>query len=433
MYIDNKQLDVLIFVEHKDRELEVACELYKELTAKYSLKVGIASLIYHPFISALCLRPKVIVSPSSGFGVGSVCRNFFHLYGESIEYINLNFEQFVADFNIGFKITKFIKAREIQKQIVWGQAYGDILKKIGYSAKNIFVTGRPLNTLIKNKYSGKKEPNRQELSEKLNIYIDKKWLFIALTDPLAFVSDKVVKDLIDSGCNAAGLHQNRSEAKYILKKLAAWLNEYKNSNIEIIIRPHPSVPEESYLNYFKTNYGGVPDNVTVTKAFNAYKWISASDVYITNHSTLIIEANLLNVPTYILNPDGFSPYYSSWYLQGLPVVRTFSDFQDTLQNHDNYQFNDTDYNYYIDTHKDAIIESSIIINKLVSNVDLYPKLQIVSFIKLLIFAPKRLLGSFLRFLLQKTRLAFLVRKGIEIDYFSDQEIKDIITQETKVK
>ena len=67
-----KKIDVLFFVEHKDRELDITHAISKILKKDYGLHVEIASLFFEGLTSAFKFSPKVVITPSTAFGKGSV-------------------------------------------------------------------------------------------------------------------------------------------------------------------------------------------------------------------------------------------------------------------------------------------------------------------------------------------------------------------------
>ena len=89
MYFDKIYVDVLLFLEHKDRELEVVVEIARKLRAEYGLSVAIASTVFDRLFSLWMVRPKVVLFHSNK----SLPPIFHTIYGDRIEYACLNWEQ----------------------------------------------------------------------------------------------------------------------------------------------------------------------------------------------------------------------------------------------------------------------------------------------------------------------------------------------------
>ena len=62
MYSDGPVVDVLLFVEHRDRELEVVASIAQLLRERHGLSVAIASTLFDALLSAVSVRPRVVVS-----------------------------------------------------------------------------------------------------------------------------------------------------------------------------------------------------------------------------------------------------------------------------------------------------------------------------------------------------------------------------------
>ena len=107
-----KNIDVVIFIEHKDRELQLSLELKKYLEKKHS--VMIASITYHSHFILLNYNIKTIVTPYKGFGKSSISNLFFKVHGLNINYINMNYEQFLFPFTGILKVPKTEPAKRHQ-------------------------------------------------------------------------------------------------------------------------------------------------------------------------------------------------------------------------------------------------------------------------------------------------------------------------------
>ena len=132
-----KNIDVLLFIEHKDRELEITLAIAAQLREKYKLNVEIASLIYESYSAALKYTPKVVVTPSTAFGRGSASWIFYQIFGNQITYVNMNYEQFISSWKGEYKTPSHHMSINHQKQFVWGEYFASVLNKGGVSKENI--------------------------------------------------------------------------------------------------------------------------------------------------------------------------------------------------------------------------------------------------------------------------------------------------------
>ena len=95
MYTDKFHVDILLFWEHKDREIEVIIEIAKELKYKHGLKIAIASTVYDRFFALFFTRPKIVVFHSNK----SLPPLYYSIYKDQITYVCLNWEQMLSVFN----------------------------------------------------------------------------------------------------------------------------------------------------------------------------------------------------------------------------------------------------------------------------------------------------------------------------------------------
>ena len=140
MIINPTKIDVLFFIEHIDRELETAQEIVSVLKEKYNLKCVIASAIYHPVTCVLKTRPKIIVTPSTAFGIGSPGWLFFKSFKNAPVFINLNYEQFISSWKGKYKSAKHDISLKSQIQLTWGTYFKNFLIETGTEEKNVIIT-----------------------------------------------------------------------------------------------------------------------------------------------------------------------------------------------------------------------------------------------------------------------------------------------------
>lgn len=413
----NRNLDVLLFVEHKDRELDIAVSI-SQLLEDDGLNVAIVSSVYHQIPALLTEKPKVIVTPFSGFGKGSVCELFYSVYGSSITYINLNYEQFISSWKGSYKTSIHEFSRNQQVQLVWGEYFKDELIKNGVNNTNIFITGRPSLSLIKARYSNCHQGNLLKFNSK---FFNKKVCFIALTDGLAFLGKEKIDFIVKNGGERKGLE---SHVEYVKKNIKALFEDVAvtaraNENIMFVMRPHPSIPESAYHSLFKNLGINVPPNILISKDENAYWWLAYSDWYVTNYSTLCLEAEVLGVKSYVYekyaNENEEDCWYTSSAIKVSELNSVFStDTYDVTNEHPRT-------NYFIDFNKNGLLETKREISKRVTDTDVK---AINSKLLVIIQNYRRTLGSLIRNVY--ALIGFVpfgkVSKGLLKDHFSASEV-----------
>jgi surface carbohydrate biosynthesis protein len=417
-----KDIDIVIFIEHKDRELQLSIELKKVLEKNHS--VIIASLIYHTHIILSKYNVKTIVTPFIGFGKGSISDLFYKVYGDKINYININYEQFLFPFTGEFKVPKTKASKEIQINLAWGKHFKEYLINAGAKEKNIFVTGRPYSQLIK-KINNKEEQLKSKLSTKYGLNISKKWIFIALTDGLAFRSDESLNNLVAFGGQKDDMLAQVAHDRLTIDKLIKLLSKIDDVNVfeefEFILRPHPSVSIDEYLKVFEKNKVKIPKKLKIIKGNTALDWLVSSEYLITNYSTLIIDANVINKKILVFNHDDKFSYlwwvkFANGFFYNLSEIEELLNLKkiDTIQNFDDY---------YIEN-KNGVLESAKIINLKTDRIN-YSRFNNFTVFKK-VFFKKRFLAIIYRYTLMSLfKNPFnLIKKGLAVDYFNINDINN---------
>jgi len=433
MYFQDKNVDVLFFLEHKDREIEITCELAKHLISKEGLKIAIASELFDLPTAAFRLRPKVVVTPSTSFAKGSAGAFFFEVFGDRIAYVNLNYEQFLGSWLGNFKSANHPISKQLQKHFVWGEHFKNYLLKAGVMKNNIIITGRPSFSVIAKNYEGKKDYYRNLLADSLHIDPLKKWIFIGLTDGLAFKHDKLVSCLIAYGGDERKIERHIQWVKKTIEALIDWIyrldKDPELSHTAFILRPHPSVSTRDYEILISNQVGGIPKNLVISKDHNALSWMAASDKYYTNFSTLSLESYLLKIPSYILRPLEEGNDESYWWCDSLPKIQNYDQFRRSILNGDlNREQIDKlreEITYYVDVERNALVETARRISSLARQVKSYPIWEWKKYLAAISTNPKRAVGIYLRRTSAKLRINpfHVIREGIISDYFDSKEIE----------
>lgn len=417
-FLERKKIDIVIFIEHKDRELQLS-NYIKDKLEQENYSVIIASLIYHTHLILCQYEIKTIITPYIGFGKGSISDLFFKVHGLGINYININYEQFLFPFTGKFKIPKTVPAKKYQVNFAWGNHFKEYLTNSGASPENIYVTGRPYSQIIKN-LNTKNDQIRLDLANEFNLNLNKKWVFIALTDGLAFLDDNKLNKIVEGGAEKEGMYfQVRHDRDSVTKlcEILSNLNKIDNhENFEFILRPHPSVASDKYLNIFSVNNLKIPQSLKIIKENSALNWLVASDVLITNYSTLIIDAYNINKKILVFNHDFKKFDYLWWVKFANNVFYKLFELNQFLNEVD-VKLN-IEVNHHYIKNIDSIKESSKIISLLTKSNVKYSK---PSFLKIFYgpFREKRFWGIILRnFIVKYLNNSFgLIKEGIAVDYF----------------
>ena len=321
-----KRIDIIIFVEHRDREYGIACSIAKRLTEHHRKTVAVASLIYHPLIACIIFRPSVVVMPSLGFGRGSVGWLFNKIYPGEIEYVNMNYEQFIGNWQGTLKKPKHPISFKRQIQLAWGNHFKDYLVANGVNEENIYITGRPQNYEIIKNYQGKKQLFRKLLTSKYGIDPNIPIYFVAFTENFAVFTEDQIKRYVAGGAREDLIHKHKENVSKTISIFIEWINKLSISehNINIIIKPHPGVSVDLYKDIDISKH----DNIILAESNNAYEWLAACDYFITNFSTLSIEARALAIPSYRVIPAGDLNEENVWWCQDCKYLEDYESFEE---------------------------------------------------------------------------------------------------------
>jgi len=421
------EIDILFLIEHIDREMETAQEIVTILREKHDLKCVIASAVYHPIIVALKTRPKIVITASTSFGVGSPGWLFHKSFKIPPVFINLNYEQFISSWKGKYKSAKHEVSLNNQIQFTWGNYFKDFLIETGTKKENVIVTGRPLFSLLKKKYY--KKNFKEELAKEFNIKSSVKWNFIALTDGLAFVGEKKVINIVKSGAHEEGLRNHIAHVKGTIEKILEWVLLMEKESDEIfILRPHPSISVDQYKTLIEGVIGRIPNNLLLFKDYTAQKWMMSCERFFTNYSTLTMDARVLEKEFHIFQPLDKIKSEDYWWCNNGINVTTYDAFRDIILDNEQEEVlkytSKKDILDYIDLSKDGIEETVKEVVKVLPKIQQYAAIDYLKFCRSLLASPKRLFGSLTRLFFMKLNLNpfSIIKKGIVVDYFDFKSV-----------
>lgn len=306
-----KNVDVIIFVEHKDRELE-SIEKLSETLKESGLKILVLSIHFHLHY-LMFYKAKVYVFPYLINRHDWPCSLVYKMYGNSVRYLNLNWEQLLSKANIAYKKPQDEFVKNEVSHIAWNQNFKDYLILNGVRDGNVHITGNPANEILF-EMTGEYDKWRQKLSMELGLNIQKKWIFFPMNYAWAFATDSKIKSKIAKGFPADVAWDYRAYSKKCLLEFIPFVNELsKNKHTEIIIRPHPTITESDYEAVFNTEIGFVPDNVLINKSYSIREWIVASDLIGSSWSTSVWDAYNIGKPAFLFNPYERPDWLHVWW------------------------------------------------------------------------------------------------------------------------
>lgn len=308
-----KTIDVLWFVEHVARELDVACAAKSLGACKYSLDIEIRSYYADAVESMLRLEPRVVVHPFFYFSIGALATEDFVKTWPNATHFNLAWEQihYRANWKVKAPSDEFAKKKVVHH--AWGEFYKSYLMSHGVPEDNIFVNGQPAYQLYKPPYRNYFK-SRSILTKRYGLDPDKRWIFIPENYRWAFIGNKV-QFFTKLGGDEKEIFELKDFCTRSLETVLRWCNQAgKEEGLCIIFRPRPAVNSNVIHHFFSERVGNRSQNLHFIKEESVRDWILASDLVISSYSTSLIEAAIAGKPAYMLEPFPFpDSIHCDWY------------------------------------------------------------------------------------------------------------------------
>lgn len=322
-----KEVDVIFFVEHKDRELE-SIKLIAEKLKKEGKSSLILSVYFHVHYLYL-YKAKTFVFPylinQNDWPVSFV----YKMYGDSVEYINMNWEQLISKVNEEYKKPQDNFVKKKVRHIAWNNYFEEYLIRYGVNKDNIKITGNPANEILF-KLLNKKNEWRRKLSKEFTLDTSKKWLFMPMNYGWAFSSDSLINAKIKKGYPEKIAWEYREYSQKCLNKFIYFIEKIsKEYDYEIIIRPHPSITEDDYKKVFDKTIGYIPKSIYLSKAHSIREWIVASDIVGSSWSTSVWDAYNIGKPVFLFTPFKRPEWLDVWWND---EVVNLDDYKEEVSN-----------------------------------------------------------------------------------------------------
>ena len=320
-----KKVDVIFFVEHKDREFDSYKEVAKVLKEKYNLSSLIISNFFHSYLLWV-YRPKLIVwnnlTDNKGYPDGFI----WNLYRDDLVYVSHRWEQLLSPINFKFKAPKNSFEKEKVKLFAWNEDFKNYLISYGVREENIFVVGNIANNVLFN-MKDKKEEFKEKLSKEFKLDKNKEWLFLPMNYNWAFFSDEMVKRRIKNGYDENIAWEYREYAKSCLKEFIYFVDKLSKRDLEIILRPHPSITEDDYKRTFNEVLGYVPD-ILINKSYSIREWIVASDIIGSSWSTSVWDAYQIGKKAFYFTPIKRPSWLDTFWMREVPNIKNIEEFDE---------------------------------------------------------------------------------------------------------
>lgn len=325
-----KSVDFLYFIEHKARELDVACAVKYFLHFQYNISVEICSIVVDLEYTLMQFQPKVVVLP--------YCVSIKSLNIEKIiekwpdaKYIDLAYEQLLGNAQKKFKAPADDFARKYVVHQAWGEFFKDFLIKSGVPGHNIFVNGNPSYALYQEPYNNFYGDPRTSLSKWFDLHPEKRWIFVPENYGWAFFENHMLRDRIKRGFDPIHAYSYRDFAVESLRTATEWwCAGAVLDDVELIIRPRPAIPREMFIEKIQGLVGSLPDQLHIIKDGSVREWILASDIVLSSISTTLLEAAIANKSLYMLMPYAIPEFIHVEWNDLAPKIKSEDKFLSIL-------------------------------------------------------------------------------------------------------
>lgn len=308
------QVDVIFFIEHVARELDIACAIKALLENEHGVSVVIKSIAHELEETVSFYHPQVVVLPYCN-GVINHPPEKMIPHWPNARYISLTFEQVLGKAQLDYIRKKDEFTRKFLFYSVWGEFYRQILLDTGVDPQNIRINGSPTLNLYRPPYRFFYPQDKVTLASQYGLSPDKRWIFVPENYGWAFFHDRLVRDRIQRGFNPQHAYQYREFSLRSLEETAAWWCALgQRMDAELIVRPRPATPENDFRAKFSEFGLSIPPHLHIIKDGTVREWIIASDIVMSSFSTTLIEAAVAHKPVYMLTPFPLPDFlYSEWY------------------------------------------------------------------------------------------------------------------------
>jgi surface carbohydrate biosynthesis protein len=406
-----KNIDVIFWVEHKDRELEC----YKVIAQKLKNKYGLTSLIISNFFHSHYLwlyKAKVYIFNNLNNNIGWPDGFIWSTYRDSVVYISHRWEQNLFPINFEFKAPYNEFEKQKVKLFAWDEYFKEYLINYGVSANNISIVGNIASDILY-KLQNNSYNLRYKLSKEFSLNITKQWLFLPMNFNWAFMDETTIINKIKNGYNEKVAHEYNEYSKKCLKEFIIFIEKVnKQHNFEIILRPHPSITPKNYINTFNNILGYIPSNILINKSYSVREWIIASDVIGSNWSTSVWDAYQIGKKSFYFSPYERPNWLNTYWLDSVDNIQNIKEFNE-FHNQDRIANSD-----YLDTSMNSIDKFAYEIYSILPNN--YPKIKLIN-----IFYIKYLFKYYIKNTLCKYFRCKFIQEWQTYDWFDAIKIRKI--------
>lgn len=319
-----RRIDVLITIEHVDRELDAASCVAYMLCTRFGFDVEIRNF-YADYPLALRLNPKVLAVPFFYFKGHSPMQQYLDRWPQA-RVLNLAWEQILYKMNQTIKVPSDDVAKRQVWHVCWTREYRSFLQELGVDERKLFWTGNPVMKFYDAPYRGY-FAERKALAARYGLPPQTKWVLFPENYRWGFLSDQQIENFVSLGGQREELLEARGYCQRALAKVLKWMSEAcSNSEIVIILRPRPATSIAQIEAFARKSIGEIPTSLRIVKGESAREWIIACDHVMSSYSTTLIEASLCGKPVHLVSPEPLPEGLQDEWYDKLPWIESAEAF-----------------------------------------------------------------------------------------------------------
>ena len=215
--------------------------------------------------------------------------------------------------------------------LCWGEEYHELMKSVGMNSDKLYKTGAIQLDYCRKEFQSFYAP-RQEIAEKYNLPIEKKWLLFISDFTL---SDDKYADMLKKSpaCNSDEIIVAKAYEEEVQTIILDWFEQLLLDDEEyvIIYRKHPTEVKIKRIYEIEKKY---PQRFLEISELNIKQWIAVCDKITNYNSTATIESTVFGKPVLLLRPKEFpkeSGMKEYGFFKNYPHINTYQLFFERLK------------------------------------------------------------------------------------------------------
>lgn len=355
--------DFLFLVEHEDREMSTVKRL-KELLEQKGFSSVILSTEFHAHLFN-CYDPNNIVFPYAIDDTTWPIRAFKTKEFKNTNFISLNWEQLLSKANQEFKKPKSKLIQQYFFHLAWQEDFKNFLVGNNVRSNQVQVIGNPLHELLLDDLKNaplydKKLRSDFKLNKSSDIY------FFPMNYGWAFFDDEKIKAKIKMGYHPDIAYDYRDYSQRCLDSFIHFIVSvcFKYRESTFIIRPHPSISVEQYIDKFRSHGLAIPKNLLLTKKYTIKEWIAISKVIGSSWSTSVWDAKKIGKNVFLYTPFERPDWLETFWNPQVTNISDCNEFDSVFLHQDGgtsdtVEIIDSIVSWFIDIHSGVYISKDI--------------------------------------------------------------------------